>query len=152
MCYLNMIKIREFEINDYDDVIKLWISSNLPFKPRGRDKYDKIEKEIKNDNSIFLIAEFEGKIIGSVFGTHDGRKGWINRLAISPNFQGKDLAKKLDEREVGYSIRDMECLKEAKRLGITKKEFDEYKKYWNMPNVLLQILILKELKEINSKL
>jgi len=114
MCYLNMIKIREFKINDYDDVIKLWISSNLPFKPHGRDKYDKIEKEIKNDNSIFLIAEFEGKIIGSVFGTHDGRKGWINRLAISPHFQGKDLANKLcnnlENRFYNLGIEIIGCL------------------------------------------
>jgi ribosomal protein S18 acetylase RimI-like enzyme len=135
MCYLNMIKIREFEINDYDDVIKLWISSNLPFKPRGRDKYDKIEKEIKNDNSIFLIAEFEGKIIGSVFGTHDGRKGWINRLAISPNFQGKDLAKKLcnnlENRFYNLGIEIIGCLIENwneksinyfEKIGFTKHE------------------------------
>jgi ribosomal protein S18 acetylase RimI-like enzyme len=130
-----MIKIREFEINDYDDVIKLWISSNLPFKPRGRDKYDKIEKEIKNDNSIFLIAEFEGKIIGSVFGTHDGRKGWINRLAISPNFQGKDLAKKLcnnlENRFYNLGIEIIGCLIENwneksinyfEKIGFTKHE------------------------------
>jgi ribosomal protein S18 acetylase RimI-like enzyme len=90
-----MIKIRNFKMNDYDELIKLWISAKLPFKPEGRDNYNKIQKEIKNNNLIFLIAEHEGKIIGSILGTHDGRKGWINRLAISPSFQGKDIAKNL---------------------------------------------------------
>ena len=90
-----MIKIREFKMDDFDQLVKLWISTKIPLKPKGRDKYTKIKKELKNNNSIFLIAEVEGKIIGSVFGTHDGRKGWINRLAIAPDFQGKGIAKKL---------------------------------------------------------
>ena len=34
-------------------------------------------------------------INGSVFGTHDGRKGWINRVAVAPEFQRQNIAKKL---------------------------------------------------------
>jgi len=87
--------IREFSINDYDALIILWNDAQLPFKPKGRDKRDKIEYELKQGRNIFLIAEINGKIVGSVFGTHDGRKGWINRLAVSPEFQKQDIAKKL---------------------------------------------------------
>ena len=90
-----MIKIREFKIEDYNKVINLWIESKLPFKPKGRDNFQNIKNEIKNKNSIFLVAEYENKIIGSVFGTHDGRKGWINRLSVLPEFQRKGLGEKL---------------------------------------------------------
>ena len=83
------------KIDDYFDVINLWKESKLPFKPKGRDSYNNIESELKKDNSIFLLLENDNKIIGSIFGTHDGRKGWINRLAISPKFQRKGLATKL---------------------------------------------------------
>ena len=31
--------------------------------------------------------------MGSVFGTHDGRKAWINRLAVDPAFRLKGIAK-----------------------------------------------------------
>ncbi len=109
-----MIRIREFIIDDYNDVIKLWIESKLPFKPKGRDKFENIEDEIKKDNSIFLVAEFEDKIIGTIFGTHDGRKGWINRLAVSPKYQRKGVAKKLclnlEKKFYDYNINIIACL------------------------------------------
>jgi ribosomal protein S18 acetylase RimI-like enzyme len=90
-----MIKIRKFNLDDYNQLIDLWIKSKLPYKPKGRDNYYKIKKEIKKENSVFLVAEDNETIIGSIFGTHDGRKGWINRLAILPQYQRRGIAKKL---------------------------------------------------------
>jgi len=87
--------IREFSIKDYDSLITLWNNAKIPFKPKGRDRRDKIEYELKQGRDIFLVAEINGKLVGSVFGTHDGRKGWINRLAVSPEFQRQNIAKKL---------------------------------------------------------
>ena len=58
----------------------------------------------------------------------------------------------VDNRKPGYSYSDMACLKEAKRLGMSEEEFDDLKEYWNMPQILLNYLILKELKETNIKL
>jgi ribosomal protein S18 acetylase RimI-like enzyme len=108
--------IREFTIKDYDSLITLWNDAKLPFKPKGRDKRDKIEYELKHGRNIFLVAEINGKLVGSVFGTHDGRKGWINRLAVSPEFQRQDIAKKLiaevEERFSELGIGIIACLVE----------------------------------------
>lgn len=84
-------------IADYDDLIKLWNEAGLPYRPKGRDRKEKIAKELKNSNAVFLLAIFRKEIIGSIFGTHDGRKGWINRLAVSPAYRKLGLAKKLIE-------------------------------------------------------
>ena len=89
------IKIRNFKIEDYNSVIKLWESAGLPFKPKGRDSKVKIEEELKKGIAIFLLAETDNKIIGSVIGTHDGRKGWINRVAVDPEYQKSGIARKL---------------------------------------------------------
>lgn len=89
------MRIRKFCIKDYDDVIKLWKEADLPYKPKGRDKRENIEKELQREKAIFLVAEINGKIIGSVFGTDDGRKGWINRLAVAPEYQGQGVATSL---------------------------------------------------------
>jgi ribosomal protein S18 acetylase RimI-like enzyme len=89
------INIRRFEIEDYDSLIKLWRSAGLPFKPKGRDSKAKIESELKKGIAIFLVAELGGQIVGSVIGTHDGRKGWINRAAVHPGYQKKGIAKML---------------------------------------------------------
>jgi len=120
--------IREFIIEDYDSLITLWNDAKLPFKPKGRDRRDKIEYELKHRRNIFLVAEINGKLVGSVFGTHDGRKGWINRLAVSPEFQRQDVAKKLiaevEDRFSELGIDIIACLVEdwnTKSLQVFKK-------------------------------
>lgn len=92
------VVIREFCMEDYDSLIKLWDDSNLPHKPKGRDRRDKIEYELKNANAVFFVALVEDKLVGSVFGTHDGRKGWINRLVVAPEFQRRGIARILVAR------------------------------------------------------
>jgi ribosomal protein S18 acetylase RimI-like enzyme len=89
------IKIRKMNIADYDDLIKLWNEAGLPYRPRGRDRKNKISIELKNPATNILLMEYEHNIIGSIFATHDGRKGWINRLVIAPEFRNKGLAQKL---------------------------------------------------------
>jgi ribosomal protein S18 acetylase RimI-like enzyme len=89
------ITTRKFNIDDYDALIELWKEAQLPYKPKGRDSKKKIESELQKEVAIFLVAETDNKIIGSVFGTHDGRKGWINRVAVHPQYRQKGLAKML---------------------------------------------------------
>ncbi len=86
------IVIRKLRIEDYDALIALWDAAELPYKPKGRDRRDHIKRELKAANAIFLVAEKDGALVGSIFGTHDGRKGWINRLAVSPGYRKKGLA------------------------------------------------------------
>ncbi|MBU0614590.1 MAG: GNAT family N-acetyltransferase, partial [Nanoarchaeota archaeon] len=45
-----------------------------------------------DDNVIILVLRHEGRIIGTSIGTFDGRKGWINRVAVDPDFRGRRLA------------------------------------------------------------
>jgi ribosomal protein S18 acetylase RimI-like enzyme len=87
--------IRKFMIDDYDALIKLWKSAGLPFKPSGRDRKDSIVRELKHGNALFLVAVKDGAIIGSAFGTHDGRKGWINRVAVAPPYRRQGIAARL---------------------------------------------------------
>lgn len=89
------LKIREFQLKDYDTVIEFWTKVKLSFRPLGRDRKKKIEIELKRGNAIFLVAELEGKIIGTIFGTHDGRRGWINRLAVDPELRKMGIARLL---------------------------------------------------------
>jgi len=109
--------IRAFNIYDYKYVLNLWKISDLPFRPKGRDRKEKIAKELKNDCAIFLVAEIDDAIVGVVFGTHDGRKGWINRLAVHPDFRNKGIAKSLvndvEEQLLNRGIEIMTCLIEG---------------------------------------
>jgi len=103
------VLIRRFKPEDYDRIISLWSSVNLPVRPKGRDSYEKIRAQIRSGSSILLVAELNGKIVGTVLGTHDSRKAWINRLAVDTEFRRKNIAKKLvSEAEKWFGERGLE--------------------------------------------
>lgn len=86
------MEIRGLRGEDYDTLCGLWREAGLPFKPNGRDRRDRLTREIEGDCSIFLAAWDEGALVGAVLGTHDGRKGWINRLAVRPSHRRRGIA------------------------------------------------------------
>ncbi|MGB2982535.1 MAG: GNAT family N-acetyltransferase [Candidatus Bipolaricaulia bacterium] len=109
-----VIQIRELEIDEYDRLIDLWKQAGLEYKPFGRDQRACIEREIDGTTSVLLVAEEEGRMIGVVLGTHDGRKGWINRLAVSPEFRregvGRALVEAVEKRLESIDIGIVTCL------------------------------------------
>ena len=89
------MQIRKMKKENYGELIQLWERAGLDYKQCGRDSREHILKELRANPDLFLVAEQDEKIIGSVLATYDGRKGWLNRVAVDPEFQGKGLAKKL---------------------------------------------------------
>jgi len=89
------IIIREFRTAEYDNLLEMWSEAGLTFKPAGRDSRDKLESELDGGPGVLLVAELEGELVGSVLATHDGRKGWINRLAVLPGWRREGIASRL---------------------------------------------------------
>ena len=91
------LKVREFRIEDYDRVMELWVEGGLPLKPQGRDSRENIARQVKRPNVLFLVAEErEGdRVIGTVMATYDGRKGWINRLAVDAALRKRGIGARL---------------------------------------------------------
>lgn len=84
--------IRHLDTSDYDDLIDLWSRCGLSYRPKGRDSREAMAAEFKRmDTGLFGMFDGE-KLIGAIVGTSDGRKGWINRLAIDPDYRGRELA------------------------------------------------------------
>lgn len=91
------IVIRKMTIRDYESLIKLWKEGDIPYRSRGRDSKKNIQWQLQQPNCLFFVAAEKGKIVGAVLGTHDGRKGWINRLIVTPSFRKKGIARQLVE-------------------------------------------------------
>jgi len=89
------IAIREMTIEDYERVISLWEISGLDHRPTGRDTRPRMKKELSSSISLFLLAEKEGEIVGTLLATQDGRKGWLNRLAVRPDLRRRGIASML---------------------------------------------------------
>jgi ribosomal protein S18 acetylase RimI-like enzyme len=95
---------------DYEAVMRLWAEAGLPFRPQGRDAPERVKAEMLRENAVFLVAEVDGRLAGVVLGTHDGRKGWINRLAVAPAYRRRGVARRL--------VREVEARLEALGLDI----------------------------------
>ena len=80
---------------DYDVIIDVWNRAGLPFRPIGRDSPEEIKRQIKLDPEMFLGAFVKSQMIGMIMGSYDSRKGWLNRLAVIPEHQGKGIARAL---------------------------------------------------------
>jgi N-acetylglutamate synthase len=105
------MEIRELRAEDYDALCGLWRDAGLSFRPNGRDRRDRLVREIDGDCSIFLAAWEGDSLVGAVLGTHDGRKGWINRLAVRPSHQRRGIAAALvAEVEERFRVRGIEIV------------------------------------------
>ena len=108
------MRIRDLRPEDYDRLVALWGAAGLPYRPHGRDRRDRIAREMEGDGSVFLAAEESGELIGAVLGTHDGRNGWINRLAVHPKHRnrgiGAALVGSVEERLSDRGIEIVTCL------------------------------------------
>ncbi len=89
------MKIRTLTIADYDQIVALWKHAGLPFKPLGRDRKGAVQAQMAANPDFFLGAFEDNGLVGVVAATSDGRKGWINRLAVDPNSRRIGVAEKL---------------------------------------------------------
>jgi len=108
------LRIRALTIGDYDALVRLWQEGGLPFRPDGRDRRERIAQELEGPCSVFLAAEEDGRLVGAILGTHDGRKGWINRLVVAPSHRRRGIAKALvdevEKRLAELGIEVIACL------------------------------------------
>lgn len=79
--------------SDYERVTALWEAAGLDHKPAGRDSREAFEQQLDSGRQIALGVENEaGELVGVALVTHDGRKGWINRLAVRPDYRRQGIA------------------------------------------------------------
>jgi len=92
-----MIEIRPLREQDYAGVVQVWIIAGLPFKPQGRDAPELYAEQLHFPGSHFLGAFDGDRLVGVVFANHEGRRGWLNRLAVLPDYQRQGVAAALVE-------------------------------------------------------
>ena len=95
-----MISIREFVLDDYDAVYALWQNAGPGIGLGRSDTRDEVAKKLQRDRDLFLLALDGDKIIGTVIGGFDGRRGLIYHLAVEETYRARGIGKMLmDEIE-----------------------------------------------------
>lgn len=87
--------IRPAVADDYLALVKVWNASGLKASPTGRDRESSFREQVVQFRDSYLVACQGQEIIGVVLGTHDSRKGWINRLAVLPEWRRSGVATEL---------------------------------------------------------
>ena len=82
---------------DYDAIIDLWARAGLPFRPNGRDSRKMIEVEMSREFCQFVGLFDKDKMLAVGIASYDGRRGWINRVAVDPDHRGIGLASRIIE-------------------------------------------------------
>ena len=106
-----MISIREFRFpSDYASVRRLWEGMEKGVEIGRSDAPQEIEKKISRDPDLFIVAEENGEIIGSVVGGYDGRRGLLYHLAVAASHRQRGVGGQLLEM-IESRLRAKGCLK-----------------------------------------
>lgn len=91
------IAIRPIRADEFSTVREVWEAAGLSTRPTGRDAEPEFLKQLKHFPTTYLLAGHDGRVVGVILGTHDQRKGWINRLAVRPEYRRQGVGRRLIE-------------------------------------------------------
>jgi ribosomal protein S18 acetylase RimI-like enzyme len=88
--------IREFDLDrDYAAALALWQVSAPGVHVGISDTREEIGKKLAHDPDLCLVAEEAGRVVGTVLGGFDGRRGLVYHLAVAQTHQGQGLGRAL---------------------------------------------------------
>ncbi|ANZ13269.1 acetyltransferase (plasmid) [Vibrio parahaemolyticus] len=82
------------DIADYDDVIRLW-GQTEGMSLRDADSKESINNYLIRNPKLSFVAVSANEIVGAVLVGTDGRRGYLQHLAVSSNYRGKNLGREL---------------------------------------------------------
>ena len=86
------MEIRVFRQQDFEEVVTLWERCDL-LRPWNDPEMD-IERKLNHDVSLFLVAEVNGEVVGTVMGGYDGHRGSAYYLGVHPEYRLPAAARK----------------------------------------------------------
>jgi ribosomal protein S18 acetylase RimI-like enzyme len=99
--------LREFDRQrDYPAVLALWQTAGPGIHISASDSESELAKKLERDPDLFLVAEQDGALVGSVLGGFDGRRGLVYHLAVAEAWRGQGIGSALmDELEARLTAR-----------------------------------------------
>ena len=90
------IVVHKLITEGYDRWMSVWQRAGLTtVRPTGRDSREAFARQLAGGTHTVIGLEVGDELVGVVLATHDGRKGWINRLAVLPEHRRKGYAGRL---------------------------------------------------------
>jgi len=100
---MNKIRLRSYEVNDYNSVIELWKLIELTDVKRN-DSAITIERSLKYGGKFWILEDLSSEeLIGTCWLTNDSRRLYLHHLGIHPNYQQKGYGRFLSEKALEYA-------------------------------------------------
>lgn len=92
--------VRSYQSSDYEQLKVLYLDSSTfggQFD-EARDAADRLQRKIEADSDAIIVAEQDGKLVGTVSLIDDGRVAWLFRFAVPRN--KSEVAQALHDKAV----------------------------------------------------
>lgn len=119
------MNVREFTIDRYEEVIALW-QRTPGICVRDADSREATVRYLRRNPGLSFIAEVDGTVVGSALSGHDGRRGYLQHVAVDLRHRRHGIADALVSR----------CLAALQREGILRVHLDvltsnvDAREYW----------------------
>ncbi|MES2886538.1 MAG: GNAT family N-acetyltransferase [Pseudomonadota bacterium] len=101
---------------DYDAVIGLMTQTpGISF--READSREATARYLERNPGLSFVCEVGGELVGCIMSGHDGRRGYLQHLVVSPPHRRQGIGSQLIEC----------CLAELEKLGIYKSHINVFK-------------------------
>ena len=104
-----MIQIAPLSVAEYPAVLRLWQATE-GITVRDADSPADVERYLERNPGLSFVARDGDQVIGAVLCGHDGRRGYLNHLAVAAAYRHRGIGKSLVER----------CLAALQQSGIDK--------------------------------
>lgn len=80
--------------DDYDAVMRLWRSC-AGLSLRDADSRAGIGRYLERNPGLSYVAEADAELVGSIMAGHDGKRGYIQHLAVDDRLRRRGIASRL---------------------------------------------------------
>lgn len=116
--------IRPATVADRSSVIALW-ETVFPDDPPHNAPAKVFDAKLAVQDDMLLVAVEDGAVVGTTMAGYDGFRGWLHKVAVSPQHQGRGLATALVRHAIRI-LRSAGCIKINLQIRATNLEVREF--------------------------
>lgn len=102
------VEVRPYQSTDEASVVRLWADCGLTRS--WNDPKRDIARKLTVQPELFLVGLHDASIIATAMAGYDGHRGWVNYLAVSPDYRRRGYGRLLMER-IETELKSMGCPK-----------------------------------------
>lgn len=89
------LDIRAYQEADEEQVITLWQECGLVVPHNNSQRDISLKSQVQPE--LFLVGMAGSQLVASIMAGYEGHRGWLNYLAVSPQFQRQGIGRSMVE-------------------------------------------------------